>query len=422
MGNTTEAARRPETASSARKARVRRVGMVVFSYYPADPRPRRAAEALVKEGMEVDVVCLGGIKGVPKRETVNGVDVLRVPLTRQRGGALRYMFQYLAFLLSTMAVLGFRSLTRRYDLVHVHNMPDFLVFSALVPKALGAKVILDLHDPMPELMMAIFNLHQDSLPVRTLRRLERLSIRLADLVLTVNLACKRLFTARSCRPEKITVVMNSPDEDIFGFEPISPDIAVRRTQRKPFVLMYHGSMVERNGLGLAIEALARIRESIPSVELRIYGPENPFLVRVMETVAAKGLSDVVRYLGPRRLEDIVAAIADCDVGIIPPEPNVFAPITTPTRIFEYLALGKPVIVPRVPGIQDYFSEDSLIFFELGNAEDLARQVEFVYAQSAEVVEIVKRGQGVYSTHVWHEERKTLVNVTCELLNDGVAAA
>jgi hypothetical protein len=50
-------------------------------------------------------------------------------------------------------LLAFRSLTWRYNLVHVHNMPDVLVFEAFIPRVCGARVILDLHDPMPELMI-----------------------------------------------------------------------------------------------------------------------------------------------------------------------------------------------------------------------------------------------------------------------------
>ncbi len=96
------------------------------------------------------------------------------------------------------AILAGRALKRRYDLVHVHNMPDVLVFSALVPKLLGAKVILDLHDPMPELMMTIFGLRENSRSVRLLKILEKWSLGCADAVLTVNEACKKIFSARSC--------------------------------------------------------------------------------------------------------------------------------------------------------------------------------------------------------------------------------
>ena len=121
------------------------------------------------------------------------------------------------FVAACFFYLGRRSLTRRYDLVHVHNMPDVLVFSAIVPKLLGAKIILDLHDPMPELMQTIFQLPEDSLSVGILKRLEKWSIRFADLVLTVNLACKKIYSSRSCQPDKIKVVINSPDDEIFRF-------------------------------------------------------------------------------------------------------------------------------------------------------------------------------------------------------------
>src|SRR5262245_13386436 len=141
-----------EGTACGSRLRGKRAAVVVFSYYPMDPRPRRAAEALVKEGMTVDVICLREDGASPPRETVGGVNVRRLPLQRRRGGALGYVVQYLTFLVVSAAILAARSLKRRYHLVHVHNMPDILVVSALIPKGLGARVILDLHDPMPELM------------------------------------------------------------------------------------------------------------------------------------------------------------------------------------------------------------------------------------------------------------------------------
>src|SRR5215469_1488895 len=147
------------------RLRGRRVAMVMFSHYPADPRPRRAVEALVKEGMQVDLLCLAD-GGGPRKESFEGLNVLRVPLERRRGGKLAYVYQYSAFILISTLIIAWRAVTRGYDLVYVHNMPDILVLSGLTPKALGAKVILDLHDPMPELMTTIFGLHENSSSVR----------------------------------------------------------------------------------------------------------------------------------------------------------------------------------------------------------------------------------------------------------------
>jgi len=396
------------------RLRGNRVGVVMFSFYPNDPRPRRALEAMVREGMLVDLVCLQG-EGSPLREVQGNVEIFRVPLKRRRSGKLAYLYQYAAFILISSLILAWRSLTRRYDLVHVHNMPDILVLSALVPKMLGAKVILDLHDPMPELMMTIFKLDKDSWSVRFLQRLEKWSIARANVVVTVSVTFKRVFSARSCAPEKVQVVMNSPDGEIF---PLLTPTTPASGSRKPLVIVYHGSLVERNGLDLAVEALALVRATLPQAELRIYGESTPFLDRVMEMANSKGLQEAVHYLGPRRLEDLVGEIEACDVGVIPNHRNSFTHINTPTRIFEYLALGKPVIAPRTSGIQDYFGSESLVFFESGDAQDMARSIEYVFSHPAEVTEIVRRGQEVFQEHSWQKERQRLIGVVSSLLDKG----
>src|SRR5207248_8586916 len=194
--------------------RDKRGAVLLFSYYPADPRPRRAAEALVREGAMIDLICLPKNRKEPRREILNGVRVFRMPVRRRRSGKITYIWQYSTFILRSFLYLTFLSMFRRYDFVHVHNMPDVLIFGALVPKALGAKVILDLHDPMPELMMSIYNLDAKNRFVRWLKRLEKLSVSFADLVLTPNKAFQELFISRSCPSEKIEVIMNCPENTI----------------------------------------------------------------------------------------------------------------------------------------------------------------------------------------------------------------
>jgi glycosyltransferase involved in cell wall biosynthesis len=179
--------------------------------------------------------------------------------------------------------------------------------------------------------------------------------------------------------------------------------------------MYHGLIVERNGLDVAVDALALVRATVPGAELRIYGDATPFLEIVMETIRNRGLQDAVRYFGRKGLEDIVAAIDECDVGIIPNRRSIFTEINTPTRIFEYLSRGKPVITGRARGVQDYFADDALFFFELGDAEDLARSIAHVSSHPEDVERVVKRGQEVYLTHRWSEERQRLVGRTAGLL-------
>lgn len=392
----------------------KRMAVVSFSAFPGDPRPRRAAEAFAEAGVSVDVICLREGE-VSMKDTFKGIRIDRVGIEKTRTSKFGYVFQYCLFILIAFWILALRSPIRRYHLVHIHNMPDVLVFAALIPKLFGAKVILDLHDPMPELMMTIFNVGKESRAVKITAFLEKQSIAFADMVLTVNQTCEELFASRSGGGGKISVVMNTPDEQIFRYSPVIIDDEAASRTGKPFVIMYHGTLVERNGLDLAVEALAQVRRSVPEVELRVYGPRTSYLDDVLQGLSAKGLEDAVQYLGPRTLEQLVQAIAQCDVGVIPNKRSIFTEINTPTRIFEYLALGKPVVAPRANGIEAYFDKDSLVLFELGNADDLAMKLCWVATHPREALETTKRGQAVYQQHVWSREKEKLLRLTAALL-------
>lgn len=396
------------------RLRGRHAAVLLFSYFPADPRPRRAAEALVSEGVSVEVICLQKDELELRHETIGGVDVFRIPIKRHRSTAAKYFTQYSAFMLRSFVHLARRSLSRKYDFVHIHNMPDVLVFSALVPKALGAKIILDLHDPMPELMQTIFGLQESSFGVRLLKHLEKLSIGFADSAVTVNLACSRIFSSRSCETEKITVVMNAPDDDIFRFQAPRLNGSNGSDPSGTFSILYHGSLVPRNGFDLAVEALEIVKVRIPGARLMVCGERNAFFEEVMKSVENRGLQKSVHYLGEKDHRQIVGAINDCDIGIVPNHRNTFTQINTPTRIFEYLSLGKPVIAPRTLGIEDYFGNSDLLFFDAGDSVDLARQIEFAYFNPGELARIVERGQQVYLANSWNRQKASLLHSISEL--------
>lgn len=393
---------------------------VMFSHYPDDPRPRRAAEALVNEGATVEVICLRKAAGEPVRERFKGVEVTRVPLKRRRGGKFSYVLQYAWFIFVAGAIIAFRSCRRRYHVVHIHNMPDVLVFSALIPKLMGARVVLDLHDPMPELMMGIFGMKRQQLGIRMLEWLEKYSIRFADLALTPNIAFKQLFTARSCPGEKIEVIMNSPDENIFRFRERATGAAEGPVTQA--VIMYHGALVERHGLDVAVQALRRVRAVVATAELRVCGAPTPFLDAVMCSLKELGLEKAVKYMGPKTLDEIVEEIDRCDVGVIPNRRSAFTEINMPTRIFEYLARGKPVIAPRTAGIRDYFKEDQIVFFEPDDPEDLASKLRWVLTEKHAADEVVRRGQRVYQNHQWCEQRARFVGLIAALVKPDASTA
>ena len=407
-----EAPEATELNSGTAALRGKRAAVLLYSYYPSDPRPRRAAEALVNAGMEVDLVCLRQKDSEVRRERISGVEVWRLPLQKRRESKLTYIFQYTAFLAACTGILAARILNRRYDVVHVHNMPDFLVFAAFIPRMFGSRVILDLHDPMPELMMSIYNLTERHGLVRWLKRLERISVALANLVLTPNKAFRDVFVSRGCPPQKIEIVMNSPESRIFDPSKHPPAPPARE---QPFRLMYHGLLVERHGLDTAIEAVHRVRAVNPGVEFHIFGGRTGYMERIDQQVERLGLERSVVFHGHKPQKAIAEWILSADLGIIPNRRNPFTEINMPTRIFEYLAMGKPVIAPRTRGIEDYFDRESLLFFEPDDPADLADRILWVIGNPKRVEEVITRGCRVYKEHLWEKEKKKFVGLVERLL-------
>jgi glycosyltransferase involved in cell wall biosynthesis len=394
----------------------KRAAIVLYSYYATDPRPRREAEALQRAGMEVEVICLRPSPDSPWRQNLNGIEVFQMPLKRRRAGKLVYIAQYAWFLTCAFFVVSTRNFSRRYRLVHVHNMPDFLVFSALLARALGAKVILDLHDPMPELFRSIYGLPENHFIVRWLKKMERRSIAFADLVLTPNLAFKELFTSRSCGPGKIETVMNSPETTIFDPRKYPPGNG-HPVADKPFVLMYHGLIVERHGLDLAIQAVAQLRTRIPGLRLHMYGEPTDYSKKIEAQVQELQLEGIVYSHGFKPLVEIAKDISKIDLGLIPNRLSSFTQINFPTRIFEYLAMHKPVLVPGTKGIRDYFHDDEILFFEAGNVADLAAKIEWAYQHPAELQNVMARGLEIYERNNWNAEEKRLVKLVTALIGD-----
>lgn len=390
------------------KKKAMKAAMVVFSGYPYDVRVRREAEALCAEGMTIDLFCLQE-EGLPARETIGAIQVYRLPVQRRRGGKLRYFYEYGTFILLSALAVALLHCVRRYRLVHVHNMPDILVVAALFPRLTGAKVILDLHDPMPELYMTKFGIGERHPVIRLLRFLEKVSIGMAHLVLTPNLSFRNLFVARSCPADKIHIVMNSPQENIFRKrEPVDGG------QAEGFVVMFNGVVAERSGVGPALDALCLVRDRIPGLRMDIYG-DGEDLERVLRRVTELGLDDVVKYHGSKSLEEIAEEIRRSSCGIVPNIMSPFTNLNLPTRIMEFLALGKPVVAPRTQGIRDYFDEGSLFFFDAGNAESLARALLEIYRDPARCREVTERGAGVYAHYRWEKQRQHLLELVVGLV-------
>jgi len=140
--------------------------MIVQNYYPfAEVRVQREGEALADRGHSVDVICRRH-GSEPRLECNGGVTIHRLALGRKRWGRFSQFFEYIAFAFLAFLKVTILHIKNRFDVVQAHNLPDFLVFSAIIPRLTGSRIILDIHDLMPEFYCSRFQTSLNSLPVR----------------------------------------------------------------------------------------------------------------------------------------------------------------------------------------------------------------------------------------------------------------
>jgi glycosyltransferase involved in cell wall biosynthesis len=356
-----------------RGARSKRVCMVVQNYYQIDPRVRREADILVERGYEVDVIALGE-NGRPRVERLNGLTIYGLPLRKKRGSRVRYAFEYSAFWMMVFLLLAFLTVCHRYAVIGVNTLPDFLVFAALLPKLVGSKVVLDMHEIMPEFFASKYGIEPDHPFVELIKWQEKWSARFADWVLVSNDLLAERLLGRGLPASKVTVVMNCADESLFMKVPRT-ETAAHNDLDAPLVLMYHGTLTEIYGLDIAIVSMARLLTLRPDMAVQLCilgdGPAHDQLVMQAEHL---GLDGRVRFLGSVPLDQVPGYLARCDVGLVPTRQDLFLDLSFSNKLVEYVVMEKPVIAARLGGYCRYFREDSLAYFEPGNPDSLVETI------------------------------------------------
>jgi len=341
------------TAAPARP-RPLRVCHLVYSFYERDSRVQRYVYALARQGHSVEVIGLRRAGDVEK--TIDNVSVTRIQRrTVSEMRPLTYLLKLVAFLVRSTLLMAWRHIRRPYDVIHVHNVPDFLVLAAVVPRLLGARVILDIHDLMPELFMNKFHVAGDSLVVRSLLVTERICCRAVDHVIIANDLWHEKVVARSVDPARCTTSLNYPDLRLFR-----PQHDRQRRNGK-FIMLYPGSLNHHQGVDIAIRALARAKDSMPGAELHIYG-EGPERRHLTELVTHSGVEDRVRIFEPLPLIEIARVMAAADLGVVPKRTEGFGGEAFSTKTLEFMACGVPVVVSRTKVDAYYFNSGLVRFF------------------------------------------------------------
>ena len=345
-----------------------RVCMLAYAFYESDTRIMQYAAALTKRGDTVDVIALRRDDLAHESEVLNGVNVYRIQSrTVNEKGLLTYVIRTLRFCLRSARFLYKKHRECPYDVVHVHNVPDILVFSALGPKCNGVPVILDIHDLLPEFYASKFKISHTAFMFKLLTNVERCSAAFATHIIVANdLWCERLVK-RSSSIEKCSVVRNRPDLSIFAEQSA-------KKQGNKFLLMYPGSLNWHQGLDVAIRAFASVASQMNDAEFHIYGegPARPSLIALSSEL---GISERIVFHDFLPSREIAQVMATADLAIEPKRTkSAFGNEALSTKIMEFMSLSVPVIACRTK-IHSYYYDDSIIqYYEDDDETQLAEQM------------------------------------------------
>lgn len=385
--------------------------MVHYSDFAVDSRIQRQARALAERGDHVDCVCLG-----EETELIVGegsIATHRAAADKPRGGARAYLEGNARFLAGAARKVRALDRSEHFDLVEVHNMPDALVFAALRPKLRGVPLILNFHDTFPELFATLFDRPPNHPLVRLIRTEERLSAAMADGHVFVTEEARELLRQRGIDAKCSQVVMNTPDERVFG---------ERREARTPpdedeLRVVYHGGLADRFGVETLVRAVALLRGRGEPIALDVYGSDAEAAGRLAayaSEVASEGVRVAPR---PTPVEQIPARVAEADLGVVPTLQDGFTELLLPVKLLEYVHMGLPVVASRLPVIERYFGDD-LLLAEPGDAASIAAAIEGVRSDPVAARTRAERASNRLAKIEWRQQRQGYL----ELVDGLVAGA
>ena len=383
--------------------------MMAYAHYSSDGRIRREAEALIARGDEVDCISLHE----PNRRSsrLNGVRVYRLPVKKYQGDStILYVAGYFLFFLFAFASCTWLYLRKRYDLIHVHNMPDFLVFAAVVPRLCGARIVVDLHDLMPDLFMSKFGVDEQNAKIRLLARIERFCIAFADRAIAVHQQDLELLVQRGNPVHKLSTLLNVPDPGIFT----RPAPRKPQTNSPRLRLIYHGTVAKRTGLEVALRAAAEARKDIPNLEFSIIGGGD-WLQHIRELSHELNLEDCMRFYDFVPVEQLPAFIREADLGIVPYLNDHFTRYVLPVKLLEYVAMKIPVIASRLETLARYFDDTMLRYTEPGNHAELAGHIVDLYRHPHQREQLVLNAERFNQAYNWNTQKQQYFDLIDSIL-------
>jgi glycosyltransferase involved in cell wall biosynthesis len=299
---------------------------------------------------------------------------------------------------------------KRYECIQVSTMPDFLVFTTIIPKIFGAKVLLDLHEPTPELWVTKHGVNRLRWLLFLQIRMEQLAIQYADHCLTVTEALRHRFGERGADIQKITVIPNVCEEETFCDDSSFEENASGRG----FRLITHGLIEERYGHEVVIRAVDNLRERLPNLQFDIIG-DGEYKSSVARIIQELGCENQVHLLGFVPVEELLQRLRETDAGVIAMKRSPYSELVDTNKMYEYIALRKPIIISRLPGVEENFDDSCLMFFKDGNVEDLSKCIVELYHDQLKRRTLAENAYRRYEKIRWRETKKAYLKVIEDLV-------
>ncbi len=377
----------------------KRVCMIAFTNYPFDGRIRLEAESLVEWGYEVSIF-VPKTNETPRTYKLAGVTVNELDAVEYGEKSIsKYIFSYMKFTILSFVACTSLFAKSKVRIFHVHNMPNVLVFAALIPRLFGCTIILDVHDTVVETYQAKFGT-KSRLLLGILRFEEWISCSMAQKIICVNHVQRESVIKRGIAAEKISTVITMPK--FSSQQQPSP----RRNQTETFKMVNHGTISKRLGNDLIIQAAAQLVHEIPGFELHIIGAGDGWeeCKRLSESL---GLTEYVHFHKGVPWDELAKKLESMDVGIVANRVNVATELMLPSKLIDYVVLGIPAIVPRLKGIQYYFTPAMVSYFEPENVESMVATTVKVYKDREGREQQSRSAKSFLERYGWHNPENGL---------------
>jgi glycosyltransferase involved in cell wall biosynthesis len=392
------------------KLNPKRILVVRRDAYPKETHVLRNVTTLLEAGFEVELICLKE-PDQPYLEHTNHLRIFRVPLEHRRGNLLRTFAEYWIFFFVLAFLVPLRFLVSRPKSVEIDTMPNFLVFSALLPRLLGARVVLYMFELIPETYCEKLKVGMAHPIVRMIRLEERLSAMFASRIIVYHELMSEALGKRGIDVRKMHVVYNVPLEDRYSME-VSPE---PREAGKVY-LIHHGLVAEHYGLQYLLEALRTVEDELkpcPPIQLDIVGKGE--YIPQLEALAERLKFHTVQvvFWGYVPDEKLVALLRRADAGILP----LLSNILSPNKLFDLAYFRKPVLCSRVDAITYHFPEDAIFYFAKGDTADIAAKLQAFILRKDELSKSLSANIArVYEKISWRSQKTPYLSIYADERN------